>query len=383
MKKTSQARYQEGEARIIPLLKPRGGPHYRFEVRYKSGGIINRKFFRRRGEAEQWLAAWEDEVSQHGSTQPLTPDERATVLATRQECQALNTTLRTALLEGLAAIRHRQVSATVRELVAFRLETMEREGLSQVHQTQTRLRLERFAADHGEEPVPLMTAERINDWLVSLAVAPLTVRHYRAALHALFAEGVRRRILEANPVAHALRPKVAEHEVEIFSPEEAAALLDMVDEDLLPVVALGLFAGLRVSEVVRLDWADIDRRERYVRVRSGKTSKSRRIVPICDTLDAWLENGQGRVCERPDPLYYFRRDWLATGRKWPKNGLRHSFASYHLAAHQNVSLLAEQLGNSPEIIRRHYAQVVTASQAAKFWAIRPAQEAGNVLRMQG
>lgn len=51
--------------------------------------------------------------------------------------------------------------------------------------------------------------------------------------------------------------------------------------------------------------------------------------------------------------------------------MRHSFASYWLAVHQNAPALAEIMGNTVPIIRRHYENTVLEAVAGGYWAIVP------------
>jgi hypothetical protein len=56
---------------------------------------------------------------------------------------------------------------------------------------------------------------------------------------------------------------------------------------------------------------------------------------------------------------------------WKKNASRHSFGSYRMAEIKNVYQVAEEMGNSPAMVKKHYFQAVTKAEASKFWAIRP------------
>jgi integrase len=59
--------------------------------------------------------------------------------------------------------------------------------------------------------------------------------------------------------------------------------------------------------------------------------------------------------------------------EWPHNALRHSYASYHLANHQNMDKLTTQLGHtSPHMVFNHYRNVVKPTEAARYWEITPA-----------
>ena len=53
-----------------------------------------------------------------------------------------------------------------------------------------------------------------------------------------------------------------------------------------------------------------------------------------------------------------------------KNIMRHSFASYWLATHKNAPELAEIMGNTVPIIRKHYENTVLETVACGFWNIR-------------
>ena len=111
-----------------------------------------------------------------------------------------------------------------------------------------------------------------------------------------------------------------------------------------------------------------------VPVLKSKTA-SRRFVPIQDNLAAWLEpyaGWSGNVCP-PNLRKLLARDRKAAGIKnWPVNALRHSFASYHLAAFKDAAALALELGHTNAVLLfKHYRQLVRPESAAKYWNIRP------------
>lgn len=55
--------------------------------------------------------------------------------------------------------------------------------------------------------------------------------------------------------------------------------------DLFRAYALGALAGLRVSEVAALAWADVDESAHHLTVRAGKGSKARRVSVAASTLE--------------------------------------------------------------------------------------------------
>jgi len=63
------------------------------------------------------------------------------------------------------------------------------------------------------------------------------------------------------------------------------------------------------------------------------------------------------------------------------SGLRHAFGTYHFAAHANGNLTARQAANSPAMIHSHYKGLATKAEAAKWFAVKPAKSAKNVIRL--
>ncbi len=63
--------------------------------------------------------------------------------------------------------------------------------------------------------------------------------------------------------------------------------------------------------------------------------------------------------------------WRNPGAPWPHGVLRHAFGSSWLALHKNRPLLAEIMGNSVNIITRHYKRTLSVAQAGALFAITP------------
>jgi 2,4-dienoyl-CoA reductase-like NADH-dependent reductase (Old Yellow Enzyme family) len=67
------------------------------------------------------------------------------------------------------------------------------------------------------------------------------------------------------------------------------------------------------------------------------------------------------------------------GVEWPSNALRHSFASYHLALHQDGGKLALQLGHGGgmSVLIRHYREIVSPEAVRAWFEVRPASLNGE------
>lgn len=171
------------------------------------------------------------------------------------------------------------------------------------------------------------------------------------------------------------------HKVDCLHPDEMKRLLAAASPEVLPLVVLCGFAGVRGAEACRLDWSRIDFEHGAV-VIEGRTPKPKRtrVIPMNDTTRHWLEpirKLHGRVITKP----LINKDLMAAaakaGIKWRHNLLRHSFISYELAASENFAATASKAGNSEMVIREHYQQIrtradvlVTKRLAARWFGIR-------------
>jgi integrase len=242
-----------------------------------------------------------------------------------------------------------------------------------------RSRLSRFAQGFGDRKVADISSAEIDQWLRGLHQAPLSRNTYHLRLHTLFEYARQRGWVETNPLKDVARAKVIEGSPGILSVDQTARLLERAGTDTLPYWALGVFCGLRSAELERLDWRDVRFDEGLVEVPALKSkTASRRFVTIQPNLAQWLApycGRQGLVC--PNNLYArLLADRRAAGiTKWPPNALRHSFASYHLARFRDVKDLALEMGHTrSEVTFRHYRELVTPSEAERFWKIAPVIE---------
>jgi len=69
--------------------------------------------------------------------------------------------------------------------------------------------------------------------------------------------------------------------------------------------------------------------------------------------------------------FRFSPEAEAAGVEWSADVLRHTYASMRMGAGGNAAEVAGEMGNSPGILLTHYRELVTADDAAKFWAILP------------
>lgn len=274
-----------------------------------------------------------------------------------------------------------------------------------------------LAEEWGEENIHEIKQEDIEDWLSESPFQPRTRANYLMTLNTIFGFALKRKYCVENPAAHVSRPILDDKPVGILTPAQARALLDAAKVHLPEMVAglaIGLFAGLRVSELCALDWSEIDLSARLIEVKAAKAkTRQRRLVTISDNLALWL----APYVQRGGPVLYrlteadddqnavrevlganrFGKDlrWLVEGstatdteeerpavvNPWPHNAIRHSFGSYYFGRTKNENATASEMGNSPAMVYKHYRELVKPADVVQYWNILPAGEAVNVLPM--
>lgn len=117
----------------------------------------------------------------------------------------------------------------------------------------------RFAAKAGVDPLDL-TAEDILTVLDDLHVSPSTVASYLGALRAWFRWCERAELRDGDPTLRVGSPRVAAREPRPISEAHAGVLSR--DTTMRPAtrakVVLGMYAGLRVSEIAKVKGQDVD-----------------------------------------------------------------------------------------------------------------------------
>jgi hypothetical protein len=57
--------------------------------------------------------------------------------------------------------------------------------------------------------------------------------------------------------------------------------------------------------------------------------------------------------------------------EWIQDGLRHGFATYFKNLKNSIALVSDYMGNSPDVVKRHYARTIPAAECQAFWALTP------------
>jgi integrase len=225
-------------------------------------------------------------------------------------------------------------------------------------------------------PIDAFDVFSIESWLAGREEALTTRASNIGRLSSLFSFAERRGWIIKNPCRQLERIHIEPSVPRILSVEQCEKLMRWVQQHqprAMAFASLALFAGVRPQETERIDWAAYKDGKVVIDAAASKVRR-RRVVDLHDTARAWLEASKGS----PLPMTGItRRRFLAKARAllgwtaWPQDVLRHTAASFLMAIHKDAGLVADWLGNSPGILLTHYRQLVTAEEAAAFWAIKP------------
>lgn len=346
-----------------------------------------RRFFKTRKKAKSFLRVALARQRKEGEAGLLlTGAARAEAVHAVDALRAHGKTLSDALNHYLDHLRAVERTCPVDELIVSFREAKEKDGVSAAYLRDLENRLARFAVDFGKRPVAEITTQELDDWLRALPVAPQTRKNFRTVLGTLFEYAITRNFARENPITRTAKAKVVRPPAAIFTPAQMRTLLAHADRDFIPVLGLGAFAGLRQSEIERLDWSAVDLARSRIRLEAAATKTSqRRLVDIPANLAAWLAplvQTKGAVVESPKRVRLLRLEAMkaAEMKLWPENGLRHSYASYHLALYSNAAKTAEQLGHSTsKTTYQHYRELCTPEDAREWFAMLPPADYANVV----
>jgi integrase len=343
-----------------------------------------RQFFRHKSDADAERRRQLTTLERHGrEAVGLSHRELSDFITAKKTLAGYGETINDAVKHRVDYLeRIRRCKITVAQLANEVLDAKRKDGMSEAYLSDLALRLRVFCRDFGNQPIAGVTVEQIDDWLRNLPGSPKSRANYRANIGVLFSYAVKRRMLDFNPIVHTTKPKLPDNPPEVFNVDELQSLLEAarrVEPGVVPMLAIGAFAGLRDAEIRRLTWDEIHMARGHIEVKAAKAkSARRRIVPIQPNLAAWLRPYaamKGGVAPEGSREKIDRACEAAKLVDWPVNGLRRSYASYRLAAINDAPRVATELGHtSPQMLYSTYRELVLPEEAERYWKIEPMEE---------
>lgn len=375
-----------------------------------------RRFFQVKKDAELYLAEHKVKLVRHGhASVALSEDERIIFQAARDRLARVGATVTEAADFYIA--NHKEIKApiTLRDLIGKCVLDKELTGAKKRYLQTFACSCRSFACGREERLAHTVTRDEVKGWILGSGFSPKTQRNYLGDLREALAWAVKERYIRTNPIAGPdgfvrLEPTTSD-EILALDLDQCVKLLRTALNGthlereragtgkwrvvpveggfrcLLGYLVIGMFSGVRPDEILRTDLARLNLRERtlVITVKSSKT-RQRRVIELERVAVVWLRLWR-RICPQMKniaPANLVKR-WralrgMAGISKWPHDALRHTFASYHFAAFQNIAQLQAQMGHTEDedTLFRHYRAVTTVSghtvskkAGEQFWKLTP------------
>jgi integrase len=150
----------------------------------------------------------------------------------------------------------------------------------------------------GAEPIEAVRPAAVEAWLRALELAPKTKANMRQLMHALYECARRWDLASENPIELVRQPARRTHQIPRLTPAQFRAMVRLAGPPHDAMLLLAAALGMRIGEIVGLQWADVDRQAGMVTVRRDvyqgrvdelKTRAAARELPLAAVVAQALE----------------------------------------------------------------------------------------------
>jgi integrase len=226
--------------------------------------------------------------------------------------------------------------------------------------------------------VAKMTAKEIEKYKVqrSQTVAAGTVNRELALLKHMLSKAVEWGYLKNNPAKLVRLLKEPPGRLRYLEADDIERLIECCDDPqvpyLRPIVVVALHTGMRLGEILGLQWSNLDLKNRFISIEKTKNNE-RKIIPINDVLNAELTRLPRHVTSpymfhHPDGTRLLRidRSFHAAMKRAGIEGfrfhdLRHTHASHLAMKGVPLETIGALLGHKDPKMTKRYAHLSPAS----------------------
>ncbi len=238
-----------------------------------------------------------------------------------------------------------------------------------------------------EELTGEMISQFITRRIQTEGISPRTANRFREVLHRMFTYAIKERSYtgpdgaKSNPVAAVGRRQEPAPNIRFLRLSDVQQQLGVLDKKptLKALVATLIYAGVRREEALWLtvDDVDLDKQLIYVRAKliNGEhwqpKTKRNRVVPISSDLhkvllpyspartEPWFfPSPRGKRWDPDNFSQELREINRSHGLDWSCLDFRHTFGSTLAQGGRSLFQIAELMGNSPDVCRKHYAALM-------------------------
>jgi integrase len=296
--------------------------------------------------------------------------------------QTLTVYLDYALANFRETERRVRLDVAVAEYVAARKQDLERTLISIRQFRSITNELDHLIGHFPSAFVAQFTAPQLISYLNRGGAGLKTYNNRRGVLSTFYRFAVQNDWIERNPVEKTPSHRISHRRgsADTLTAEQSGKLMAYVEEfeggALVPYFALCLFAGVRpcpvFGEISKLQPEKINLETGTIHIEPDVSKvRMKRQIAIQPNLDAWL---RGYPLDRfpiipPNTAKNRLKIFAAFGLSY--DVLRHTFISMFVAKYRSMGEAALQAGNSESIIRKHYLDLKSPTEAEQFFNIRP------------
>lgn len=296
---------------------------------------------------------------------------------------------------------------TVNEAIQLFRSTKDSLNRSKRHKSDLKSRLDNYAESFGKRPLKSISGNETLVWLLTLKVeknnetvkaAPRTIWNYFNTLSNFWNYCDRRKWIDESPTKSILEddlPTVPKAPNPILTVDQTQVLMNYVEKHCprhATWFAIQLFLGFRKAEANRFKYEWIDREQKRVVIpgwffdengeaqQGSKTQDDWAIHDIEPNFWKWFDKYGEESGKVPYP---FQKEWHRIRdhliketelEKWPDNGARNSFCTYHISAFKNPNRTALILkhSNSRTLHNKYLATLATEEIGRSYFKISPA-----------
>ena len=264
----------------------------------------------------------------------------------------------------------------------------------------------------GDRPIAELKRSEIKTWAATLEAGNKRIANILSVFRAALQEAFEDELIAANPLAgwtyeKATAPTDAQDDIDPFTQEEQTAILARLEGQARNLVQFAFWTGLRTSELVALNWGDVDFIRGIVRISKASTQAAK------DTVETTKTRAGVRDVRLLAPALAALKDQKAftflndaeifqnprNGKRWTgdqpirktmwapalkRAGIRyrypyqtrHTYASMMLSAGEHPMWVAQQMGHSDwAMIRKTYGRWMPDTEldsggkaVSTFWA---------------
>ena len=397
VKRTKKSTIVREEYPKVRIIQRRKGIAYQVDCRRKGWSGSKQPEFLTRKEAlekAREVAALVDSKGVGGAANYTTHLENREITQFAQQLEPFGKTIADAVAHYLEVLKAQQdtIASPLVSEVLPRWLTYKESGTDGILRPRTKSNIQHWAKRLAQifptERLKELTYDIIRktkDELRDTEDKPASVhlrKHFINHLGQFLNWCIQQGLTDSNPTIR-IKIKVPIPEAEFYSLQQCRRLLSVLNlpeyKPLVASITIGLFAGIRVSEIARLQWTDINLDQMQISVVRGSSKTKRgRSINISPVLKSWLVKlDQNQPFVGAPPRRLMERCKKELGIPWSHNVLRHTFATYWQSQNRDAARLSANLGNTEATASKHYVRMVSKSDAEQFWNLYPYSETAD------